>query len=75
MSKIALMGSLATALLVSGCVASGPSLMPGWWVMLDSPEEEQQQECTKDCSKTADESDDDEQESAEASRSQSEQAK
>ena len=52
MSKMALVGSLAAALLVSGCVASGPALMPGWWVMLDSPEEEQPQaECTTtDCS-------------------------
>ena len=75
MSKIALMGSLAAALLVSGCVASGPSLMPGWFVMLDSPEEEEQQECTTDCTKTADETDDAEQESAEGSGSQSEQAR
>jgi hypothetical protein len=50
MLKIAWMGSLAVVLLTSGCAVSGPSLFPGFWLLLDSPEEESEQECEVDCS-------------------------
>lgn len=46
MSKTAWVGSLAAALLASGCAVSGPSLFPGFWVFLDAPEDS---ECAGDC--------------------------
>lgn len=46
MSKTAWVGSLAAALLASGCAVSGPSLLPGFWVFLDAPEDS---ECVGDC--------------------------
>lgn len=64
MSKTTLLGSLAAALLTSGCAVSGPSLMPGFWVMLAEDEEQQQQEqCdTADCTQAKTTADDGEQE-------------
>ena len=47
MSKTAMIGSLAVALLASGCAVSGPSLFPGFFVFLDAPEEDS--ECAGDC--------------------------
>jgi hypothetical protein len=46
--KIAWLGSITAALLASGCAVSGPSLLPGFWIMLDSPEESSE-ECAGDC--------------------------
>lgn len=63
MSKTTLLGSLAAALLTSGCAVSGPSLMPGFWVMLAEDEEQQQEQCdTADCTQAKTTADDGEQE-------------
>ncbi len=80
MSKTALLGSLAAALLVSGCAMSGPSLLPGFWVMLDSPDDDQQDQAaagddTEAKTTKSDDGDDADKDSAKAPASKSEQAK
>ena len=74
MSKTALMGSIAAALLASGCAVSGPSLLPGLLIMLDDPEEQQEaeQDCGADCTqaKTTESSDQSDDDSSESSSSE-----